>query len=390
MNELNELLLFLKQSQGRQIDLFGTGPSASHHLTRLPFPTPAYAVDNDPARWGQRFEGLDVRSPEVLRNEAAASLHVVIASTAIEEVSAQLTTYGLRAGVEFSPSPFLERHPGSAFDQLGPLLVSCHGHLGGLYRVDPITGDHCLLVAGDFRGLASHPEGYLAVHEHDGFQLLDPELTPIRSAPISQRLNLHGVAVDPDCRRVFVNETALDRVGIYDLHTLERQGEIVPPPDGVGGVDLRHINDVAIHDRALWVSMFSYAGVWRDRNWQDGTVMRLPLDGDGPARIVHSGLRQPHSLLFADGKLLTCNSLECEVLEDGEPLVDFGGYTRGLAATQGVLVVGQSRIRRFARFPERLRALSLDCGLHLWHRETRATRFVPLPAEAVFAVVPLT
>jgi len=386
---MNELLLFLRQSHGRRLVLFGTGPSAAHHLSLLPFPTPAYAVDNDPARWGLRFEGLEVRSPEVLRNEATDSLHVVIACTAIEEVSAQLMTYGLRAGVEFSPTPFLERQPGAAFDQLGPLLVSCIGLNGGLYRVDPLTGDARLLVPGNFRGLARHPEGYLAVHEHDGFHLLDPDLTPIRSAPISQRLNLHGVAVDTGRERVFVNETALDRVGVYHLHSLERQGEILPPPDGVGGADLRHINDVAIHDQFLWLSMFSHAGVWRDRNWRDGAVMRLPLDGDGPARIVHSGLRQPHSLLFADGRLLTCNSLDCEVLEDGEPFVGFGGYTRGLAATKGVLIVGQSRIRRLSRFPARLRALSLDCGLHLWDRESRATRFVPLPAEAVFAIVPL-
>lgn len=386
---MNELLLFLKRSQGRRIVLFGTGPTAAHHLSLLPFPAPAYAVDNDPARWGMRFEGLEVRSPEVLRNEAADGLHVVIACTAIEEVGAQLTAYGLRPGTEFSPSPFLERQPGAAFDQIGPLLVSCIGHQGGLYRVDPVTGDARLLVSGNFRGLARHPEGYLAVHEHDGFHLLDPDLEPIRSVATSQRLNLHGVAVDPDRGRVFVNETALDRIGIYDLHTLDRRGEILPPPDGTGGVDLRHINDVAIHDQSLWVSMFSYEGVWRDRNWRDGTVMRLPLDGAGPARIVHSGLRQPHSLLFADGKLLTCNSLECEVLEDGEPLVAFGGYTRGLAATRGVLIVGQSRIRRLARFPARLLALSLDCGLHLWDRESRATRFVPLPAEAVFAIVPL-
>lgn len=388
---MNELLLFLKQSQGRRIVLFGTGASAAHHLSLLPFPTPVYAVDNDPARQGMRFEGLEVRSPEVLRNEAADGIYVVIAAcSAVEDIHSQLTTYGLRPGVEFTASPFVGRHPGAVFDQVGPLLVSCIGHQGGLYRVDPVSGEYRRLVSGDFRGLARHPEGYLAVHEHDGFHLLDPDLEPIRSVAIPQRLNLHGVAVDSDCGRVFVNETGLDRVGIYDLHTLERRGEILPPPDGIGGGDLRHINDVAIHDQSLWLSMFSHAGVWRDRNWRDGTVMRLPLDGDGPARIVHSGLRQPHSLLFADGKLLTCNSLECKVLEDGEPLVEFGGYTRGLAAAKGVLIVGQSRIRRLARFPARLRALSLDCGLHLWDRETRATRFVPLPAEAVFAVVPLT
>jgi hypothetical protein len=386
---MNELLLFLRQSHGRRIVLFGTGPSAAHHLSLLPFPAPAYAVDNDPARWGVPFEGLEVRSPEVLRTEAADKLHVVIACTAIEEVSAQLTTYGLRAGADFSPSPFMDRQPGAAFNHVGPLLVSCLGHRGGLYRVDPATGDVRLLVTGNFRGLARHPEGYLAVHEHEGFHLLDPALAPIRCVGIRQRLNLHGVAVEAEGGRVFINETALDRVGIYDLHTLERQGEILPPPDGVGGADLRHINDVAIHDRALWLSMFSHAGVWRERNWRDGAVMRLPLDGDAPARIVHSGLRQPHSLLFTDGKLLTCNSLECEVLEDGEPLVGFGGYTRGLAAVGGVLIVGQSRIRRLTRFPGRLRALSLDCGLHLWDPASRATRFVPLPAEAIFAILPL-
>jgi hypothetical protein len=54
-----------------------------------------------------------------------------------------------------------------------------------------------------------------------------------------------------------------------------------------------------------------------------------------------------------------------------------------------VLIVGQSRIRRLTRFPGRLRALSLDCGLHLWDPASRATRFVPLPAEAVFAILPL-
>jgi len=387
---MNELLLFLKQSHGRRIVLFGTGAAASQHVARLPFPKPAYAVDNDPARRGTRFEGLEVFAPEVLRDEPAGSVYVVVAAcSAVEEIIAQVASYGFRPGADFAPSPFLERHPGAVFDDLGALLVSCIGHRGGLYRVDPVTGESRLLVAGDFRGLARHPQGYLAVHEHDGFHVLDRDLTPIRRVAVSNRLNLHGVAVDAAAGRVYVNETALDRIGVYDLETLERRGAITPPPDGNGAGDMRHVNDVAIHDEGLWVSMFSYQGVWRDRSWRDGVVMRLMLDGGGPARIVHRHLRQPHSLVFADGKLLTCNSLECEVLEDGEPLFGVQGYTRGLACTGGVLVVGQSRIRRLDRFPARLRALSLDCGLHLWDRSSRATRFVPLPAEGVFAILPL-
>ncbi|MBU6277344.1 MAG: DUF4915 domain-containing protein [Planctomycetes bacterium] len=386
---MNELLRYLKQSHGRRIVLFGTGSAASDYLSLLPFPAPAYAVDNDPARWGSRFEGLEVHPPAVLRGEATDSVFVVIAAcSAIEEIITQLSSYGFRPGIEFSPSPFLERHPGAVFEHLGPLLVSCIGHKGGLYRVDPVSGDAALVVAGDFRGLARHPQGYLAVHEHEGFTILGPDLEPLRAIAVPNRLNLHGVAVDPEQGRVYVNETALDRIGIYDLTTLERCGEIVPPPDGNGSCDMRHVNDVAVHDGALWVTMFSHQGVWRDRSWRDGVVMRLPLDGDGPARIVHRHLRQPHSLLFADGKLLTCNSLECEVLEDGEPLFAVQGYTRGLACVHGILIVGQSRIRRLDRFPARLRALSLDCGLHLWDRNSRATRFVPLPAEAVFAILP--
>jgi len=386
---IQDLLLFLKRSHGRRLVLFGTGPSAAHHLSQLPLPSPVFAVDNDSARWGGAFEGIPVHPPAALSKETRGELFVVVASIAVEEISAQLEAMGFQAGIDYSVSPFLERRPGEVFDSLPPLLVSCLGHGGGLYRIDPCSGRSALVIEGDFRGLAVHPEGFLAVHEHEGLQLLDRDLNLIRKAAAPDRLNLHGAAVDPERGRIYVNETALDRVGIYHADRLTRCGELIPPPAAHAGVDLRHINDLALADGHLWLSMFSYEGVWRDRSWNDGTILRMPVDGEGVARLVHRGLRQPHSLLFSGGRLFCCNSLECTVLQDGDPLFTVNGYTRGLASVGGVFVVGQSRVRRLSRFPAHLRALSLDCGLHLWDPESRATRFVPVPAEGVFAILPL-
>lgn len=60
-------------------------------LARIPF---AYVVDNAAARWGQRIDGLEIRSPQALLAEDPATTAVVICSYALHPIKEQLMGLG--------------------------------------------------------------------------------------------------------------------------------------------------------------------------------------------------------------------------------------------------------------------------------------------------------
>jgi hypothetical protein len=379
------LSAFLKAVKGKQLIVFGAGPTARDFLVRAPI-HPAYLLDNDANIWGEKVQGFEVRSPDTLSEAEPGRCAVVICSSAIEEIAPQLEGYGLKRDRDYFISPFLL--PDGKPEGAEALLVTAIGKNGGIWRLDLAEETQTRLHEGDCRGLVKVPGGYIAALEHEGFLMLDNDLAEVRRIKVAEDQNFHGLAHDPDLDVIYVNETAFDRIGIYRLDDMSRVSEI-----GLGRhnepMEQHHINDIAFGDGRLLVSMFSIKGVWRNEQWDDGVVAEVDPATGTVKKILIDGLSQPHSVLPDDGHVYVCNSMDCQLLRDGELICQMQGYLRGVARADDTFFIGQSEIRRLSRFSDRFTNVSLDSGVHAWNMDERTSRFTKLPVGGVFDILTL-
>jgi len=92
----------------KDIIVFGTGEYFENYMVCNGPETgrmPAFAVDNDPARIGSRRLGVEVKSPEVLRELNRDSFYVVICCAGHEEIGRQLEAMGIWDYQYYRPVP---------------------------------------------------------------------------------------------------------------------------------------------------------------------------------------------------------------------------------------------------------------------------------------------
>jgi hypothetical protein len=166
-----------------------------------------------------------------------------------------------------------------------------------------------------------------------------------------------------------------------------------------GDRDRSHVNSVTVRGSTVIASMFSPEGdgpPWSDR--LDGALVRIPLDRSVGGRILARGVSQPHSLIERAGTLWLCESYRNRVLSlnasgDFTVEAEFPSYTRGLAVSDGWMVVGQSRSdAHFVRPLIGDRAPSAEpgeCGVWFVSLSSDTRFFVELPALELYDIVEL-
>lgn len=82
----------------KKIVLYGAGGLGLSFMQTFPQLSLAYAIDGDPGRRGERFHGLPIESPDVLKTEDPDRLVVFITSSWHEEIRRTLERHGLEVG----------------------------------------------------------------------------------------------------------------------------------------------------------------------------------------------------------------------------------------------------------------------------------------------------
>jgi len=113
---------------------------------------PAYLVDSDPARWGERVLGVLVRPPEALRGEDPRRTQLVIYSQAAREIAARVRELG-----DFPCATPFELEAFTRFGEPGPDLPGPNPWLAE--AIDEIAIDRPVLVLGKGPGLGRVPPG---------------------------------------------------------------------------------------------------------------------------------------------------------------------------------------------------------------------------------------
>lgn len=142
----------------------------------------------------------------------------------------------------------------------------------------------------------------------------------------------------------------VSNTGCNEILWVTPYGEIVRRWRAPGERDSWHLNDVTVHEGRLLACAFgrypTYRG-YKERQYSgDGIVFDVETGKD-----VLTGLCGPHHPRFFDGRWTVCNSLCNEVLqiEHGSGTVirrlNLGRFTRGVAITDDLLLVGESAAR---------------------------------------------
>jgi FkbM family methyltransferase len=125
----------------------------------------------------------------------------------------------------------------------------------------------------------------------------------------------------------------------------------VPVGEGPEAVtDRFHLTSVLPTGACYLLSLFSGeprppAIPWREAKLDDGLILRWGPEGFAE-KAVACGLYAPHSLRRYQGQAWWCDSFRRAVCrEDGWRSADLGGFTRGLAFSEGRCAVGLSRSR---------------------------------------------
>lgn len=269
-----------------------------------------------------------------------------------------------------------------------PLLVACLGDDGGLFHInlnEQKVSDKVFF--GDCRGIVKDNNTYILTVEPFGLIRLDSDFNIIQKKQLAPDLDLHGLCIGGKGELLFVCETQMDRIGVYDSSTFAEISKITPFTGKVAKKDRHHINDIIWRNGRVFASMFSLKGGWRAGIYDEGAIVSIDIQNGRVDNVLLSNLKQPHSFFFRENDLYFCNSMDCQVCKGDEPILQFNGYTRGLARHNEFLYVGQSENRKLELYQHRFSHVAMDCGLHIWDSMNKTSRFLPLAAQGVVDII---
>lgn len=169
--------------------------------------------------------------------------------------------------------------------------------------------------------------------------VFDREDLALRGRYVFERgIDVHSLWLEE--ARLWAVSTGTDEVLELVLDGPEVVSETVawrPEPDGPRE-DRHHLNAIRRFDGRLLVAGFGPKSgeAWSSAN--DGFVHDVER-----GRRIAAGIDQPHSFAAVDGRLVVCESRGMTVRAlDGPPSQRLPGYTRGLCADDGSLLVGVS------------------------------------------------
>lgn len=368
----------------RDLVFFGRGEWMGKSIPYLSRPA-AFVVDNNKYEQGEIEDGLEIFSPERLKEDDVDKIFIIITTTSFPAVEEQLREYGFRPGTHFCISPSLKNFQLVSrinnHSQTVYFTCSDQPHQGGgLYSYDIETREKKRLIEGLCHGITQSGDKIIMVDDLVGIRVMNLEFETLNIFDMPAKSGPHGIAHCPDRNILFVNLSGRDAIGMYDLDTGMLIEEI--PISGKfknTGVAQHHINDCCVHDGYLYVSMFSFSGNWKIGVY-DGGILQFDIDTRECMGPVVSNLWMPHTPIVIKGLLHYCDSMRGVVSDSTwRIMTQFNGFIRGIAYDGSYFYIGQSAHRYIDRLEGTTGNISLDTGFHLVDATHKASKFYSIP-----------
>lgn len=376
--------------KNRKVVFFGRGEWVEKTLPYAQFNS-LYIVDNNPNEQGTREHGLDVLDPETLKTLLGKKdqYYIIITTTDFYNVTEQLEGYGFRKGLDFCVTPALINHRILAEIESYSqkiILSSSDPYAdsdrkgGGIYIYDTGLNEWEKRISGITQGFGKIGDYYYIIDDREGVRVFDKNLTTQQDVfELPKKSRPHGMAVQPETNLIYIAFSAQDAVGVYDAKTLRMVNKIpISEKYARTGVACHHVNDVAVFEDSLYISMFSRSGNWK-KGCFDGAIMEYDLKLGKMVGPVVTGFWMPHSVKVIDGYLCYLDSMKGNFhITTWKVASHFNGFIRGLAFDGQFYFIGQSRHRYFDRMKEFSNNIALDAGLFLFDDDSKACKFFPM------------
>ena len=380
-----------KKSNGRDIVLFGSGIIAEKTARILTGKKIVAIVDNASNLWGQKQLGVNIISPEYLKNEGKDSF-VLICTTSFVEVAAQLDLFGMKAEHNYYVSPImndlriideLETIEKRMLFTSGSPKVDNDSFGGGIYEMN-VNGDeweHKKVISGNCYGLIKYGDNFISVDTERGIFEFDQEYNIVRQGELPSGIRAHGVDYSEKHEKFFVVGSYLDGVIILDKEfNILDQINVSYKRERTGKPD-HHCNDCLVVEDSLYVSMFSMTGNWK-RDIFDGAILEYDIVTKELVGPVIQDLWMPHNIKFIEGSLHVLDSLPGQLKTNNAKVIgEFPAFTRGLAHDGVYYFIGQSRNRNYSKNIGVSKNVSIDAGIIVFDGYTKASRFLQLPPK---------
>lgn len=373
----------------RDLVFFGRGEWMDKSIPYLIKPA-AYTVDNNLCEQGQEEAGLQIYSPERLKEENPDKIFIIITTTSFADVSRQLEGYGLHAGSHYCISPSLKNFHviSRIYGHSQTIHFTCSDRMdidsddrgGGLYSYDIATRQKKKLIPGVCHGIVQSGNRIFMVDDLVGVRIMNLDFETIEILDMPAKSSPHGIAHCPKRNMLFVNFSGLDAIGMYDLNSGTFLGEIpLSEKFNKTGTPQHHINDCCVYGDYLYVSMFSASGNWKIGLY-DGCILQFDIDSRKCLGPVATDLWMPHSPTVINGILHYCDSMRGIVTDTTwRVMSQFNGFIRGIAYDGNFFYIGQSTHRYIDRRAGTTNNISLDTGIFLVDAAHKATKFFSMP-----------
>lgn len=376
----------LNKKKLKKIVLFGSGNIAKKTIRKMGTSNIECIVDNSVNLQGTKYLDLEIYAPEILRSKDA---FIIICSTAITEISAQLSSFGLTADKDYTISPILNDLIAiSDLEALHAEFIFTSGtpasdeplRGGGLYscKVQEESVSLEKIYAGPCYGAIQRDDSVFFIDTDKGLmEYKGGKVSLVCELPKGSRA--HGISFNQSNDRFYVSCSDTDSILEISInYKILRELKISDRKDSVGHA-VHHTNDNYAVGNSLYVSMFSSTGSWQ-RDVFDGCIAEFDIKTGERLQDICSDLYMPHNVKIYDGSIHILDSLPGHLRYNNLSVQGtFPAFTRGLDYNAGLYYIGQSKNRNYSKVLGLSNNISIDCGVIVFNPELKASRFIQFP-----------
>jgi hypothetical protein len=340
--------------------------------------------DNNEDLQGTSIFGIKINPVKILSCETHGE--IVICTTSVGEIINQISDLDTRLNytVADEVSEFLSVYTLSNFNcsfLLASGLPSNNMHMasGGLYKVT--LEQECIdikkILESPCHGIKKKEEGgYFVTDQHRGVVEYNGDLEEVKIYTLPQGLRPHGITCNQDY--IFVvcsNDDSIAKISrttgeIDFLRFSDKKEEF--------GAAQHHANDIEIHGKHIYVSMFSVTGNWK-KGVYDGGLLEININ-TGSINIILNDLRLPHSVRLINEKLTVLNSYDSMFYSWGVyPEYRFNGFLRGVECFNQYLFFAESRNRNSTGLIQKNTPATIDSKINIVDTSSGYAKTIMLP-----------
>lgn len=370
--------------QDKEVVFFGSGEWAEKTLRKIN-KKPLCILDNNELMQNTHMNDVKIVPPDYV-NKIKKEFIILITTGSYKSVIRELDEKGFKKADDYYCSPVLynQKIEYEIKNNKQKLLFTCsqvpndesNNSGGGLYIFDMDKNSIQKRLSGKFHELVVTDNKYYILDEFEGIKIFDKNFNYIKTYEGLPGSIMHGLSYNEEDNLLYVGNTGRDSISIIDEKSGDLLKEIfISKKYQEGNVDKHHINDLHYYKGDLFISMFSFSGLWREGVY-DGGIAKMDLNKEKITHYPKSDLWMPHSVNFINGEIVFVDSMRGDVYKtNNKKLVNVNGFVRGLAYDGKYYYIGQSEHRYFDRLKDVSNNIHLNCGIHLYDPIHKASRF---------------